>query len=61
MLAAELRSADPVVTVHGDRVRFESFSACAGAYARLDLDTSSFHAAFLSHGTTNVDFNMPMR
>jgi hypothetical protein len=61
MLAAELRAADPVVTAHGDRLRFESFSACAGAYARLDLDTSSAEAAFLCHGTTNVDFNMPMR
>ena len=61
MLAAELRAADPVVTTHDDRLRFESFSACAGAYARLDLDTSSSGAAFLSHGTTNVDFNMPMR
>ena len=34
MLAAILRAADPVVTSNGDRLRFESFSACCGVYAR---------------------------
>src|SRR4051794_34333737 len=28
---------DPVVTCNGDRLRMESFSACGGVYARLDV------------------------
>src|SRR5262245_25107974 len=37
MLAGVLRSADPVVTSDGQKLRFESFSACCGVYCRLDL------------------------
>lgn len=61
MLAAILRAADPVVTSNGDRLRFESFSACCGVYARLDLPSDALVEAPLSTGTTNVDLNKPVR
>ena len=61
MLAAVLRAADPVVTSNGDRLRFESFSACCGVYARLDVLPGVPDAPAFDTGTTNVDFNPPMR
>jgi SWIM zinc finger len=61
MVAAVLRAADPVVTSNGDRLRFESFSACCGVYARLDVLPGALDGAAASRGTTNVDFNPPMR
>jgi len=61
MLAAILRAADPVVTSNGDRLRFESFSACAGVYARLDALPGALDGPALSTGTTNVDVNPPLR
>jgi hypothetical protein len=61
MLAAVLRAADPVVTSNGDRLRFESFSACCGVYARLDVLPGGLDGPALDTGTTNVDFNPPMR
>lgn len=61
MLAAVLRAADPVVTSNGDRLRFESFSACCGVYARYDALPGSLDGNVLDTGTTNVDFNPPMR
>lgn len=61
MLAALLRAADPVVTSNGDRLRFESFSACCGVYARFDVLPGALEGAAASRGTTNVDFNPPMR
>src|SRR5919199_65447 len=61
MVAARIRAADPVVTSNVDRLRFESFSACAGVYARLDLDPESLEGEPAQWGTTNVDFNPPMR
>ncbi|HEY0646018.1 MAG TPA: SWIM zinc finger family protein, partial [Nocardioides sp.] len=61
MLAAILRAADPVVTSNGDRLRFESFSACCGVYARYDALPGSLDGSVLDTGTTNVDFNPPMR
>lgn len=61
MLAAVLRAADPVVTSNGDRLRFESFSACCGVYARLDALPGALDGPALDTGTTNVDFNPPMR
>ncbi|HVF04746.1 MAG TPA: SWIM zinc finger family protein [Frankiaceae bacterium] len=61
MLAAILRAADPVVTSNGDRLRFESFSACCGVYARYDVLPSGLDVPPLDTGTTNVDFNPPMR
>ncbi len=61
MLAAILRTADPVVTSNGDRLRFESFSACCGVYARFDALAGSLDGEVVDTGTTNVDFNPPMR
>lgn len=64
MLQRILAEADPVVTANDDRLRFEGFSACCGAYARLDLlDRSFSHSprnTTCQRGTTNVDFNQPM-
>ncbi|MEU8249318.1 SWIM zinc finger family protein [Nonomuraea sp. NPDC048916] len=50
---------DPVVTCDGDRLRFESFSACGGVYARLDVE--ALDGEVLDRGTTNVDVNGPLR
>lgn len=61
MLARILAAADPVVTSHRDRLRFESFSACCGVYARLDLLPDALRGEIVGHGTTNVDFNPDMR
>jgi len=50
---------DPVVTCDGDKLRFESFSACGGVYARLDV--LALDGDVLDRGTTNVDVNGPLR
>ncbi|GAA0994748.1 SWIM zinc finger domain-containing protein [Acrocarpospora macrocephala] len=52
---------DPVVTCGGDRLRFESFSACGGVYARLDLLSGALDGEVFDRGTTNVDVNGPLR
>ena len=52
---------DPVVTSNDAMLRFEGFSGCCGVYVRVDLDTAGLAADRLGRGTTNVDFNMPMR
>jgi SWIM zinc finger len=61
MVRARILAADPVVTSNVDRLRFESFSACAGVYARLDLEPGVLDGRPDGWGTTNVDFNPPMR
>jgi hypothetical protein len=61
MLAAILQAADPVVTSNRDRLRFEGFSACCGVYARYDALPGSLDGTVRDSGTTNVDFNTPMR
>jgi hypothetical protein len=61
MLAKIIALADPVVTCSEDRLRFEGFSACCSTYARVDLLPKAIDGTFLGHGTTNVDFNPPMR
>jgi hypothetical protein len=61
MVNARVAAADPVVTSNLDRLRFESFSACAGVYARLDLEPGVLDGRPRAWGTTNVDFNPPMR
>ena len=61
MVAAKIRAADPVVTSNGDRIRFESFSACGGVYSRFDVLPGALDVAPISAGTTNVDFNLAMR
>jgi len=60
-LSQRLASLDPVVTASGDRLRFESFSACNGVHARLDLLSEGIDAGEVAHGTTNVDINAPLR
>ena len=51
---------DPVVTIGNGHIRFEGFSQCAGVYARVDVNEEEQKEAFLSAGTTNVDFNPEM-
>ena len=52
---------DPVVTSSEAMLRFEGFSGCCGVYARVDLPAEAFEGNIHRHGTTNVDFNNPMR
>ena len=52
---------DPVVTSSPAMLRFEGFSGCCGVYARVDLDERAFDSEVQTFGTTNVDFNEPMR
>lgn len=61
MVARILREADPVVTSGGGMLRFEGFSACASAYARVDLTPAAYAGEIVAEGTTNVDFNAAMR
>ncbi len=55
------KARDPVVTSNLDVLRFESFSACNGVYARFDLEAAAIDGSFSDWGTTNVDVNNPMR
>jgi len=52
---------DPVVTSSESMLRFEGFSGCCGVYARADFPAEAFDRDIQGHGTTNVDFNDPMR
>jgi hypothetical protein len=52
---------DPVVTSSEAMIRFEGFSGCCGVYARVDLPAAAFDREIQGRGTTNVDFNDPMR
>jgi hypothetical protein len=52
---------DPVVTSNEEMLRFEGFSGCCGVYARVDLPAEAFDTEIQGRGTTNVDFNDPMR
>jgi hypothetical protein len=60
-LAHRLADLDPAVTAGGDRLRFESFSACNGVYARFDLLREGLGSGEVGFGTTNVDINLPLR
>ena len=60
-LARLIALADPVVTSGGGVLRFEGFSACCSAYIRADLLPVSYDGDVVAKGTTNVDFNAPMR
>ncbi len=53
--------ADPVVTSGGGLLRFEGFSSCCSAYVRADLLPAVYEGDVVGKGTTNVDFNAPMR
>jgi len=61
MLERILIEADPVVTCGAERLRFEGFSACCGVYARVDLLPGAVEGFLDGKGSTNVDFNEPMR
>jgi hypothetical protein len=61
MMRRILLQADPVITCDAQGIRFEGFSACASVYVRLDLDQTALDGDMLNRGTTNVDFNTPMR
>ncbi|MEZ4224246.1 MAG: SWIM zinc finger family protein [Polyangiaceae bacterium] len=61
MLARILALADPVVTSGEGMLRFEGFSSCASAYARVDFTPDAHDGQVVSSGTTNVDFNAKMR
>jgi hypothetical protein len=52
---------DPVVTSSESMLRFEGFSGCCGVYARVDMLPEAFETELQGRGTTNVDFNNPMR
>jgi hypothetical protein len=60
VLHKHLVAVDPVVTSNDDRLRFEGFSACGSAYARVDLLPHAVAGQTVGRGTTNVDFNSPM-
>ncbi|WP_344937054.1 SWIM zinc finger family protein [Sphaerisporangium flaviroseum] len=55
------RTRDPVITCDGERLRLESFSACGGVYARLDLLGAALDGEVFDRGATNVDVNGPLR
>jgi len=55
------RMLDPVVTSSEELLRLEGFSSCCGVYARVDLSADAFDREIQGRGTTNVDFNAPMR
>ncbi len=58
--AKERQFTDPIVTAGADVLRFEGFSACASAWVRVDVDSDGYEGV-VGHGTTNVDFNPPLR
>lgn len=60
-VARAIALADPVVTAGEGWLRFEGFSSCCSSYARVDLQPEAFDSTQFRHGTTNVDFNAPMR
>lgn len=60
-LAKKIALADPVVTSGGGILRFEGFSSCCSAYIRADMLPDSYEGDVVGKGTTNVDFNAPMR
>lgn len=61
MLKRLISERDPVITSGGRMLRFEGFSACCSAYARVDISPDAYEGEVVGNGTTNVDFNTPMR
>jgi hypothetical protein len=53
--------ADPVVTCGAGMLRLEGFSACCSTYIRVDLEPQAYAGDIVAKGTTNIDFNAPMR
>lgn len=60
-VAHAIALADPVVTAGGQLLRFEGFSGCCSCYVRVDLLPEAYDGEVIGKGTTNVDFNAPMR
>ena len=52
---------DPVITASSSKLRFEGFSGCCGGYVQATIPAAAIDGKFLRRGTTNVDFNDPMR
>jgi len=52
---------DPVLTSNDSMLRMEGFSGCCGVYVRVDMSRDAFDGDVMNRGTTNVDFNEPMR
>ena len=52
---------DPVITASNSKLRFEGFSGCCGAYVMAAIPAAAIDGRFIRRGTTNVDFNDPMR
>jgi hypothetical protein len=42
-------------------LRLEGFSACCSTYIRVDMTPESYVGKVVGKGTTNIDFNAPMR
>lgn len=61
MLAHIIALSDPVVTSGGGILRFEGFSTCCSSYVRVDVSPDAYSGRVVGNGTTNVDFNAPMR
>ena len=53
--------ADPVVTAGAGLLRLEGFSACCSTYLRVDLEPQAYAGDVVGKGSTNIDFNAPMR
>jgi hypothetical protein len=52
-----MRTLDPVITVHPDRLWFEAFTQDLGAYVSLRVDPEVFAPeGDVRYGTTNIDF-----
>ena len=60
-VARAVMLADPVVTAGGGLLRFEGFSGCCSCYVRVDFLPEAYDGEVVGKGTTNVDFNAPMR
>src|ERR1700756_1020628 len=60
-VAKAIALADPVVTSGGGLLRFEGFSSCCSTYVRADVLPAAYDGKVIAKGTTNVDFNAPMR
>jgi len=60
-VAKAIALSDPVVTSGGGVLRFEGFSSCCSTYVRADLLPAAYDGQVIAKGTTNVDFNAPMR
>ena len=51
----------PLVTAGDDRLRFESFSGCAGVYARLDVLPSALDGEITADGTASIAVSPSLR